>query len=56
VGGGARLQPQAGAVPGIIGAFQDELRYRSRSKAEQPIPCVVSSALTLLGLPEPFFA
>jgi hypothetical protein len=45
------------AAPGIIGAFQEKgIRYEPRVKAEEPIPCVVRSALPLLGLPERFFA
>ena len=45
------------AAPGTIGAFQEKsIRYEPRVKAEQPIPCVVRSALPLLGLPERFFA
>jgi hypothetical protein len=45
------------AAPGIIGAFQEKgIRYGSRVKAEQPIACVVRSALPLLGVPERFFA
>ena len=45
------------AAQGIIGAFQDKgIRYEPRVKAEQPIPCVVRSALPLLGLSERFFA
>ena len=36
------------AAPGTIGAFQEKsISYKPRVKAEQPIPCVVRSALPL---------
>jgi hypothetical protein len=45
------------AAPGIVGSFQDRgIRYCSRTKDEQPIPCVTSSPLPLLGLPGRFWA
>jgi len=45
------------AVPGKIGAFQDQgVRYEPRMPSEQAIPCVISSPVPLLGVPERFWA
>lgn len=45
------------AAPGTVGAFQDKgIRYCSRMKSEEPIPCVATSEAPLLGLPERFWA
>jgi len=39
-------------APKPAGAFQDTgLRYRPRRKGDQPLTCMVSSAVTLIGLP-----
>jgi hypothetical protein len=43
--------------PGNAGTFQDRgIRYEPRMRAEQPIACVATSAVPLLGLPERFWA
>lgn len=45
------------AAPGIIGAFQDRgIRYHPRQGDEQPVECVVTSPVPLLGLPDQFVA
>jgi len=45
------------AAPGIVGAFQDQgIRYDSRKNDEEPIGCVITSPVPLLGLPERFLA
>jgi hypothetical protein len=45
------------AAPGIVGTFQDQgIRYCSRINDEEAIPCVASSPVPLLGLPERFWA
>ena len=44
-------------VPGNIGAFQDPgVRHRPKKENEEPIECVASSPVSLLGLPERFLA
>jgi hypothetical protein len=44
-------------APGIVGTFQDQgIRYDSRTNDEEPIGCVASSPVPLLGLPEWFLA
>jgi hypothetical protein len=45
------------AMPGKIGAFQDRgVRYDPRLPHEQPMPCLVSSPVTLLGIAQRFCA
>jgi hypothetical protein len=45
------------AVPGKVGGFQDRgVRYDPRMPSEQPVACVVSCPVTLLGVPERFWA
>jgi hypothetical protein len=44
-------------ISGMIGGFQDHgVRYDPRLPDEQPIACVVSSPVSLLGIPERFLA
>jgi hypothetical protein len=43
-------------VPGNVGAFQEEIRYHPRRNEEEPIECVASSPVPLLGLPERFWS
>ncbi|MGO9302640.1 MAG: hypothetical protein ACLP3R_02920, partial [Candidatus Korobacteraceae bacterium] len=41
------------ATPGIVGTFQDQgIRYCSRTNDEEPIGCIASSPVPLLGLEE----
>jgi hypothetical protein len=41
------------ATPGIIGAFPNQgIRYEPRKDEEQPIECLITSPVSLLGLPE----
>jgi hypothetical protein len=45
------------ATPGIVGTFQDQgIHYWPRMSHEEPIKCVASSPVPLLGLPERFLA
>lgn len=45
------------ATPGIVGTFQDQgIHYWPRMRHEEPIKCVASSPVPLLGLPERFWA
>lgn len=45
------------AAPGKVGAFQDQgIHYNLRTNDEEPIACVTSSPVPLLGLPEWFWA
>ncbi|MEI7902674.1 MAG: hypothetical protein WCK89_20680 [bacterium] len=40
-------------TPGIVGTFQDrDIRYAARKDNEEPIECVITSTVPLLGLPE----
>jgi hypothetical protein len=45
-------------APGKIGTFQDRgsVRYHRRTNSEEPVACVASSPVLLLGLPERFWA
>lgn len=44
------------AGPGIVGTFQDRIPYHPRRNDEQPIACIGSSPILLLGMPERFWA
>ena len=43
-------------TPGIVGTFQDRIPYHPRMNDEQPVACVITSPVPLLGLPERFSA
>jgi len=44
-------------APGIVGTFQDEgIRYEPKWNSEEPIECVVTSPIPVLGLPDRFQA
>ena len=42
---------------GNVGTFQDHgIRYEQRMKSEQPVACIATSPVPLLGLPEQLLA
>lgn len=49
----AALAQHLYAVPGMVGAFQEEdIRYAPRRGDELPVSCRVRSSVTLLGVPD----